>query len=376
MKQVDVAVVGAGIMGLAHAIHAVRAGLTVAVFERSPEARGASVRNFGMLAVVAQAPGKQLDAAQRSLACWQDVALHAGIAMRRAGCLFLARAPEEMQVLEESVAINHDNDHSLELLPKSVLSDYAPNLPSDQLLGGLWSADAWKVDQRQALVRIADWLRREHHVSFHFSTNVHSVTTGALETSAGTFKAGQIILCGGDEFEALFPDTFRALGVTRCQLQMLRTPPQPDNWQLKPFILGGLSMTRYNLFETCPSLPALKDYQKTHYASHLAHGVHVIACQEPDGSITIGDSHAYGDAPNGGRSDEIDQLILSDLSGMIALPDPRISQRWVGHYAYLPSRETLILRPTDGVTAVTMTNGQGMTHGFSVAEDVIQDLFG
>ena len=74
MKQVDVAIVGAGIMGLAHAIHAARAGLTVSVFERCPEAGGASVRNFGMLAVVAQAPGKQLQSARRALACWQEIA--------------------------------------------------------------------------------------------------------------------------------------------------------------------------------------------------------------------------------------------------------------------------------------------------------------
>ena len=376
MKQVDVAIVGAGIMGLAHAIHAVRAGLSVAVFERSPKARGASVRNFGMLAVVAQAPGKQLDASRRALACWQEVAGQAGIAMRQAGCLFLARAPEEMSVLAECATDNRDNGRSLELLPQARLSDYAPNLRSDLLLGGMWSADAWKVDQRHALAKITDWLQREHGVSFHFSANVHAVTSGVVETSVGPFKAGQVILCGGDEFETLFPDAFRALGVTRCQLQMLRTPPQPDGWQLKPFVLGGLSVTRYTLFETCPSFSALKDYQKTQYGAYLDHGVHAIACQEPDGSITIGDSHAYGDASGAGRSDEVDQLILSDLSGMISLPNPQISERWTGHYAHLPSRETLILAPSDGVTAVTMTNGQGMTHSFAVAEDVIRDLFG
>lgn len=376
MKQIDVAIVGAGIMGLAHAIYAAREGLSVAVFERSPIAQGASVQNFGMLAIAAQAPGKQLDSARRALARWHEVATQAGIAMRRAGCLFLARAPEEMTVLEECVANNRKNSHSFELLPNAKLSEYAPNLRSELILGGVWSPDAWKVDQRQALAKISEWLRREYGVSFHFSTDVQSVTPGALETSAGAFKAGHTILCGGDEFEVLFPDAFRTLGATSCLLQMMRTTPQPADWHLKPFILGGLSMTRYNLFETCPGLAALKDYQKAHYGRHLAHGVHVIACQEADGSITIGDSHAYGDVSDDRRSAEIDQLILSDLSGMISLPNPHITERWMGRYAHLPSRETLILKPTEGVTVVTMTNGQGMTHSFSVAEGVIQDLFG
>ena len=376
MKYVDVAIVGAGIMGLAHAVHAVRSGLTVAVFERHPEARGASTRNFGMLAVVAQAPGKQLESARRALACWQEVALQAGIAIRRAGCLFLARAPEEMMVLEESAALNEDDAHSLELLSQKALSKYAPNLQSGLLLGGLWSPDAWKVDQRRALAKITNWLRREHEVSFHFATNVHAVTSGVLETSAGRFNSRQIIICGGDEFEALCPDIFRASGVKRCRLQMLRTAPQPVDWQLKPFILGGLSLPRYSLFETCPSLSALNDYQKRHYGSHLAHGVHIVACQEPDGSITIGDSHAYGDVLYNERSHEIDQLILNDLSGMISLPIPDVSERWMGRYAYLTHKDTLIVKPTNGVTAVTVTNGQGMTHSFSVAEDVIKDLIG
>jgi glycine/D-amino acid oxidase-like deaminating enzyme len=42
-KKVDVAVVGAGIVGLAHAYLAARSGRTVAVFERNPAALGAFV---------------------------------------------------------------------------------------------------------------------------------------------------------------------------------------------------------------------------------------------------------------------------------------------------------------------------------------------
>jgi len=46
-------------MGLAHAYHAARKGFAVTVLERSAWAQGASIRNFGMLAIVAQAEGAE-----------------------------------------------------------------------------------------------------------------------------------------------------------------------------------------------------------------------------------------------------------------------------------------------------------------------------
>ncbi|SLN58737.1 N-methyltryptophan oxidase [Roseovarius litorisediminis] len=363
-------------MGLAHAWHAARAGLSVVVFDRNPQACGASVRNFGMLAVVAQRPGPQLRDARRALACWQEVAAGAGIAMRQAGCLFLARVPEEMSVLSECAAVAKSVGHTFETVAKDKLNQYLGGSPTDHLLGGLWSPDAWKVDQRQAMVKMADWLRRDHGVTFHYSAQVNAVSKGVIETASGRVGAGHIILSAGDEFATLFPDAFRSTGVTRCRLQMMRTHPQPHGYRLVPFVLGGLSMTRYSVFDGCPSLGALQDYQTKNQARHLAQGIHVIACQEDDGSITIGDSHHYGSAPELTGADEIDQLILDDLAGLIALPKPKIADHWLGHYAHLPGVEVLVLTPGEGVTAVTMTNGQGMTHAFAVAENVIEELLG
>ena len=59
----DVAIVGAGILGLAHAAAAVKRGLRVTVFERSEFAVGASIRNFGQMLVTGQPPGIMLDLA-------------------------------------------------------------------------------------------------------------------------------------------------------------------------------------------------------------------------------------------------------------------------------------------------------------------------
>ena len=69
-NKFDVAIVGAGIVGLAIAYIAAQKGQKVAVFERHPRAAGASVRNFGLIWPVGQPAGPALDRALRSREVW------------------------------------------------------------------------------------------------------------------------------------------------------------------------------------------------------------------------------------------------------------------------------------------------------------------
>ncbi|UXX84497.1 hypothetical protein [Roseovarius pelagicus] len=76
------------------------------------------------------------------------------------------------------------------------------------------------------------------------------------------------------------------------------------------------------------------------------------------------------------RSEEVDDLLLTELAALVTLPTPGAVDRWIGCYAHLPGRDALVLHPQSGVTVVTMTNGQGMTHGLSVAQGVIGTVLG
>ena len=81
----DVAVVGAGIVGLAHALAAARAGKRVVVIDRDPRANGASIRNFGFVTVTGQERGDSWALARRTRDIWAEVAPEAGIAVEQRG---------------------------------------------------------------------------------------------------------------------------------------------------------------------------------------------------------------------------------------------------------------------------------------------------
>jgi glycine/D-amino acid oxidase-like deaminating enzyme len=100
-QSADVAIVGGGIVGLAHALAALRQGHRVVLFEREQFAIGASVRNSGLLWPIGQAPGPGLRRALRSREIWTEVAGQAGIWPKSNGSLHLAYHDDEWDVFKE-----------------------------------------------------------------------------------------------------------------------------------------------------------------------------------------------------------------------------------------------------------------------------------
>src|ERR1700677_3876427 len=96
----DLCVLGAGILGLAHAFEARRRGMTVCVLERHDRAVDASVRNFGHVFTASLREGADLDCALRARERWLDLGRRAGIEIEQAGTLVVARAPDELALLE------------------------------------------------------------------------------------------------------------------------------------------------------------------------------------------------------------------------------------------------------------------------------------
>jgi glycine/D-amino acid oxidase-like deaminating enzyme len=116
MHHYDDVVVGAGIVGRAHAYHSARRGRRVVVIERGAAATGTSVRNFGMLWPIGQPFGERRTLGLRSLEIWLEVLASAGLAFERAGSRHLAYYEDEAQVLREYADLAGEAGQPVEVL--------------------------------------------------------------------------------------------------------------------------------------------------------------------------------------------------------------------------------------------------------------------
>src|SRR5262249_10284268 len=234
MRQADVAIVGAGILGLAHAYFAARRGRSVVVFERTPKALGASVRNFGMIWPIGQRAGPTHQMAMRSRGIWQEVLDDARLPYRPTGSLHVVYHRDEAEVAWEFVDRAPEFGYQCSWCSPNEILTKSHAVNALGLLGGIWSRVELTVDPRLVLANLPSYLASRFGVQFNFATAVRLIDLPHIEAGAEVWNANQAIVCGGDDFESLYPKLFAASGIDRCKLQMMRTAPQPKGLQIGP----------------------------------------------------------------------------------------------------------------------------------------------
>jgi FAD dependent oxidoreductase TIGR03364 len=243
------------------------------------------------------------------------------------------------------------------------------------LVGALWSPTEATVDPREAIGRLPAWLQEHHGVELRFGETVQEIRLPRVRTSRGELQADRVIVCSGADFETLYPEHFRAAALTRCKLQMLRTGPQPTAWTLGPALCAGLTLAHYDSFQTCPSLPALRERLHATLPFHTAHGIHVLVSETGRRELTLGDSHAYGLTVDPFDREDINAAILGYLGTFLQAPSLAIAERWHGVYPKLTNGGSeWVFSPEPGVTLVNGLGGAGMTLSFGLAEEVVAAL--
>jgi len=375
MKKESAIVIGAGIVGLAMARALAVRGYQVTVLERHERAVGASVRNFGSLWPMGVPNGPLYERAQQSRSIWLSLLRGMKVWHDPCGSLHVARGRDEMLVLERFAEINKDV-RPCRVVDADAAREMMPALRPESLQGGLFSSDELLFDPREAIRAIPAYLEEMHGVRFHWQTAVNLVESGVAHAGQRRFQADRIYICGGPDFEWLYPELFAAAPITRCKLQMMRLAPPSSRFRLGPALASGLSMVHYAGFSMVPEVAEVRRRYEREHADLLALGIHLLVMQNGRGEISVGDSHAYAHTHEPFDEQAINTKILDYMRNVLDLPELRTLQTWHGVYAKLTDGGTELVRnPAPGVTIVNGIGGLGMTLSFGLAEELVDDRY-
>ena len=366
----DLAVVGAGIVGLATALAAARRGARVVVLDRDLEARAASVRNFGFVTVTGQEAGAMWERARRSRDVWKEVAEAAGIAITHTGMWMTARRAESIAVIEAFMAT--DMAEGCRVLSPEEARRRCPQLTGPDLLAVLESTVELRVESRLAIPQLADWLANAHGVRFIRGHTVAEIEPPWLHGTDLKLRADRVAVCPGDNYQGLYAERIKQYSLTRCKLQMLRLAD--PGFKLPAALMSDLGMARNAGYANLKAAAALKSRLALEQPEQVRNGVHLIAVQSADGTLVVGDSHQYTPAPDCIAHAQIETLILDEFHAALGVEPPRVLERWVGTYASASDRSVLIDAPHPAVRLAIVTCGSGASVGFALGEELAGSL--
>ena len=363
-----IAIVGAGIIGLAHAVAALDAGYRVTVLEQDARAVLASVRNFGHVGASAHA-GELGELARESLPIWLSLVERAGVEARRSGTLVAARSDAEEAVLAE--LFDRGAPAGGRLLAGAEASALL-NLAPGALRAGALLPDDITANPRTAVARIAAWVGAHERGEVRFGTTVHAVGTGAVDTNRGRIESDHVIVAAGHLVGRLFPEIAERAEVRTCALQMHRVRP-PHALGLGPAVLTGTSMLRYGAFAG-PAADALRAELVRTRPDLLEIEANVMFTQQADGTLLVGDSHIAFDAAPPFLDERWSRILLDETAALLGAERLEVVERWQGLYATSGVQDILRAEPLPGVSVVSLTTGVGMTVGLGLGARTIAAL--
>jgi len=363
----DLIVVGAGIVGLAHAYDAHLRGLRVTVLERDERAVGASVRNFGHICTTPQS-GEAASYAQEANKRWRQLADQVGFTLETHGTVAVARTTDEFAVLQEFAAERGQDE--VQLLDAADVEGRIGWMPSETV-GGAWLPRDLRTDPRAAVPAVAQWLR-EQGVDVRFGVNVTSVGAGRAASNRGDFEADRVVHAAGHDVDRLFPEIADKVAARRCRLQMFEIAP-PRGVVVEPAVFTGTSLLRYGGFAAQPSAAKVQRTLEAQSPELLEAGVNLMLTQRPDGSIVLGDTHHYDRTLTPFDDEDVANLILREGTLLFGT-ELTVRRRWRGVYAHSTKTDFLIAAPDDRTRVVSVTSGIGMTTALGLAPAVLDEF--
>lgn len=380
MKTYDLLIVGAGIVGLAHAYEASRRGLKVAIVEKNERCVGASIRNFGFITVSGQSSRDTWRRAKYSRDVWWDIAQKAAIPVIHQGSWVVCQRPEAVDVA--NAFLRTDMGEGCQIIDKEDFKFLSKmgfqgieSLRLDRAEGLFYSPHEFRVESREAIPILTTWLQSILNVDFYWGLEVLRCDAPEVNTSMGTFHANKVVICPGSELNGLTKPYLGHHGIELCTLQMLRVKLN-SGFKLPGSVMTDNSLARYLGWADLPEAKALKQRIKEEMPDYIKEGIHLIAVQSADGSLVVGDSHRYGSTDDVFADERIDEMILSLLRETLVINDLHVVERWMGVYPSSSNQDALIENVNDQLRIAVVTSGTGASTAFGLAKDNLDDWIG
>lgn len=369
--ETDVCVVGAGIIGLAHALEARRRGLSVVVLERGAGATGASVRESGHLFFSGLGAGASLDAAAYARERWLELARWAGITVDEGGTLIVARHQDELAVMQGAAA---EPQRHARMRSAKKIGRLAP-IPVDGVLGGFHAKQDLRIDARVAPAALARLLARDPSARIEWGAHVHEVEPGVVHAGSLRVRAAAIVVCAGAHGRTL-PATLwpRERGLTLRETQMLRLA-QPTGRRYRQTLMTGMSLLAHPGFWRQEGLEGLRQRFELEHPELVERGVNLAVTQLHNGGVVIGSTSTYTDSPKLYGRERLDNLILAQARSLLGV-EPDVRQRWRSISVGLETNldDLLISRPMPTVRVVQALRSTAAAVCHARARDVLDEI--
>ena len=380
-KKYDLIIIGGGIIGTFCAYHALRKKKSVLLIEKDEVPFEASFRNFGQAVPSGQSLNKWFDYGRKSLQIYKELQEITDISLVKNGSWYLASDDQEMGLIEELGKLFDERDYTNRIYSSTECVKINPHVKSDYVKGGMFLPDEASLNPLVMVHRVRNFLIQELGLHFMPNTAVIDVEKkrgiAKLVTSKNeTIWADHIIVANGRDTQFLLPEHYHEDELKISKLQMMRLAPQAKI--LKSNILTGLTIRRYESFHACPSYEKLTT---TEHQRHLqAAGIHILFKQADDGSIILGDSHAYAPAHKQSQfgfeiSSEINQLMLDEAKKILTLENWTVDSTWAGYYLQSTNEDVFTKTVDKVIHIINGIGGKGMTTSPGFTAEYIQNLY-
>lgn len=244
-SEVDVVVIGAGIVGVSAVWFLTRRGLRVALCEKGVVGGEQSSRNWGYCRQQGRDP-KELPLIIESMRIWRglDAEIEAETGFVQTGVIYVANSEKDMASYENWQKIAGEYQLDTKTLNRQGLTDLLPKLEADWP-GALWTPSDGRAEPSRAAPAIARAAQREGATVLTGCAVRGLETTGgkvsAVVTEKGRINCNAVVLAGG-AWSSLF---LRRHGVEFPQLKVrssvMRTSEGPE---VTP---GGLSTPEFSI---------------------------------------------------------------------------------------------------------------------------------